>query len=65
MRLNTLECGAETLLTDLARMIPVYHEMSDVALASDDRSVLVSYENKVCHDPATITQCECSQQLRL
>ncbi|KAI0699394.1 hypothetical protein BC835DRAFT_1412585 [Cytidiella melzeri] len=25
---------------------PVYHDMSDVALSSDDKSVLVSYENK-------------------
>ncbi|KAI0092759.1 hypothetical protein BDY19DRAFT_925993 [Irpex rosettiformis] len=30
----------------VAKKIPVYYDMSNVTLASDDRSVLVSYENK-------------------
>ncbi|KAI0699395.1 hypothetical protein BC835DRAFT_1412586 [Cytidiella melzeri] len=30
----------------VAKIVPVYYEMSDVTLASDDRSILISYQNK-------------------
>lgn len=34
-------------LTQPSRRAPVFHEMCDITLASDDRSALVSFENKV------------------
>lgn len=38
----------------VSRKIPVYYDMSNVTLASDDRSILVSYENRVGGFPVNL-----------
>ncbi|KAI0346931.1 hypothetical protein BDW22DRAFT_1351231 [Trametopsis cervina] len=32
----------------VAKRVPMFHEISNITLARDDRSVLISYEHKVC-----------------